>query len=391
MEQTPQNRPKNKTGYQQFYVATINFLYLTMISKQTAKTGYKWLIIPIMAILCFALTLLAAHNPAFVEKWYSQGLYPVLSGILSAISSRFPFSLADLFYVLLLALLPILIVLLAFRKISLRFTGKFVLNIVALVYLLFYLFWGLNYFRQDLNTRLGITTSATNKYEFLEVMYRLIDATNTSYIDINQLDKTKVDSSIEASYKELAETLKLDYPAGSRKDKKITLSKLFAKSGITGYYGPFFNEVHVNKEVLPVEYPVVLAHEKAHQFGVTAESEANFYAWLVCRQSKSQVLNYSANLFILRYFFSQARQLEEYPKLVSRIDPKVQKDFDKIREHWQMLRNEKYERVASKVNDTYLKTNNIEAGINDYYGVVKHVMNFSLDSGFRQQHHLAAP
>ena len=118
--------------------------------------------------------------------------------------------------------------------------GKFILNVVGLVYLLFYIFWGFNYFREDLNTRLGIETSTTNKYEFLEVMYRLIDATNKSYIDINQLNKTEIDSSIEVSYKKLAETLKLDYPAGSRKDKKITLSKLFAKSGITGYFGPFF-------------------------------------------------------------------------------------------------------------------------------------------------------
>ncbi len=371
----------------------INFLYLTMISKKNRKTRnrYKWLILPLLAVICFACTLLANHHPHFIEKWYSQALYPVLASVLSAISSIFPFSVADLFYTLLLLLIPALVVLLIIRKISFRFAGKFILNVVGLVYLLFYIFWGFNYFREDLNTRLGIETSTTNKYEFLEVMYRLIDATNKSYIDINQLNKTEIDSSIEVSYKKLAETLKLDYPAGSRKDKKITLSKLFAKSGITGYFGPFFNEVHVNKKVLPLEYPVIFAHEKAHQFGVTAESEANFYAWLVCRQSDSQVLNYSANLFILRYFFSQARQLEEYRKLVRRIDPAVQKDFDKIREHWQQLRNEKYEKVASKVNDTYLKTNKVEAGINDYYGVVKHVMNFSLDSDFQKQHHLAAP
>ena len=353
------------------------------------ENRYTWLVVPILGLLCFALTLLANQHPAFIESWYSRGFYPRLAGILSTISALFPFSLDDLLYAVLIFLIPILILLLIFKKISFAYAGKFVLNTVAAIYLTFYFFWGFNYFREDLNTRLGIETSATNKYEFLEVMNRLIDATNNSYIDIKQLDKTEIDSSIEASYKELAETLRLDYPAGSRKDKKITLSKLFAKSGITGYYGPFFNEVHVNKEVLPLEYPVILAHEKAHQFGITGESEANFYAWLVCRQSNSQVLNYSANLFILRYFFSQARQLKEYPKLVRRIDPKVQKDFDKIREHWQELRNEKYEKVASKVNDTYLKTNKVEAGIDDYYGVVKHVMNFSLDSEFQRNSNIS--
>jgi hypothetical protein len=52
------------------------------------------------------------------------------------------------------------------------------------------------------------------------------------------------------------------------------------------------------------------------------------------------------------------------------------------------LRNEKVDRVASKVNDTYLKSNKVDKGIKDYTGVVKHVMNFSLDSAFQKQHNL---
>ncbi|MBT6004138.1 MAG: hypothetical protein HOG79_00345, partial [Prolixibacteraceae bacterium] len=42
-------------------------------------------------------------------------------------------------------------------------------------------------------------------------------------------------------------------------------------------------------------------------------------------------------------------------------------------------------KVASKVNDTYLKTNKIEKGIEDYYGVVKHVMDISQDSVFQRK------
>jgi len=136
---------------------------------------------------------------------------------------------------------------------------------------------------------------------------------------------------------------------------------------------------------------VVLAHEKAHQFGVNGESEANFYAWLVCSQSDSPELNYSGNLFVLRYFFSAAQSLKEYPELVKMLDPKVQNDFNKIRKHWQALRKENYERVASKVNDAYLKSNNVEAGIDDYYGVVKHVMDFALDSVFHEKYQLQSP
>lgn len=355
------------------------------------KFRYRWIIAPVLALACFAFTQFAGANNSIIENWYSQLLYPHLAGILSAISSLFSFSLDDVFYMALVLTAPTLIALLIFRKISFAFAGKFILNLLTTVYILFYVFWGLNYFREDVNTRLQLEVSSTNKYEFLEVMNRLIDETNNNYLEIEEINKAEIDSLIEISYSKLAKTLRLSYPAGSRTDKKITFSKLFAQSGITGYYGPFFNEVHVNKHVLALEYPVILAHEKAHQFGITGESEANFYAWLVCAQSQSQVLRYSGNLLLLRYFFSQATRLEEYPQLVRKLDPRVQKDFDRIRAHWQKLRKVKYEKVASKVNDAYLKTNQIEEGIDDYYGVVKHVMDFLLDDDFQQKNKIGNP
>ncbi len=343
---------------------------------------------PALAVACFLLTIPAGKNPEWIEKWYAQGFYPVLASLLSAISSVVPFSLDDLFYLALIAMVPLLIILLILRKISFRFTGKLILNILAGTYIAFYLLWGFNYFREDLNPRLNFAITLPDKKEFLDVMEQLIEKTNASYIDLPKTNTIKIDSLVESSYKRLEDVLKINYPAGKRNDKSITFSRFFAQSGISGYYGPFFNEVHVNKEILPVEYPVILAHEKAHQFGITDESEANFYAWLVCSQSDSPELQYSGNLFILRYFFSTARGLEEDPQLVKMLDPKVQNDFDRIRKHWQELQKESYEKVAAKVNDVYLKTNKVEKGIDDYYGVVKHVMDYSLDTTFQQKYGL---
>lgn len=51
------------------------------------------------------------------------------------------------------------------------------------------------------------------------------------------------------------------------------------------------------------------------------------------------------------------------------------------------LRNEKVEKVAAKVNDAYLKTNQVEQGIRDYTGIVRHIMEFSLDTVFRESLH----
>ena len=144
----------------------------------------------------------------------------------------------------------------------------------------------------------------------------------------------------------------------------------------------------MNKKALALEYPYILAHEKAHQLGITSEAEANFYAWLVCTQSKSEHLRYSGNIMVLYHFLLQAYDLEEYETLVARIDEQVKNDIRDIQNHWRELRNERMDRAATRVNNAYLKKNKIKEGIKDYRGVVKHVMNFSLDSAFREKHNL---
>jgi hypothetical protein len=197
-----------------------------------------------------------------------------------------------------------------------------------------------------------------------------------------------VDARIEVSYKKLVPALKIKYPGGKRPAKPVTMSHFFAQAGISGYYGPFFNEVHINTYILPVEYPFILAHEKAHQLGITNEGEANFYAWLVCTNSKSKQLQYSANLHVLQYFLYQGYQLGEYDAIIAKLDKRVKKDLQKIRENWMSLRNEKIDDAASKVNDFYLKTNKIKEGVKEYSGVVKFVMDYSYDTGFQKKYGL---
>ncbi len=311
-----------------------------------------------------------------------------LPNVVSALSSIIPFSLDDLFYLILILTLIILLILPFFKKISFANSFKKILNIISGVYILFYALWGFNYFRNNLNERLGIEKQKPDTKLFSEELKNLIDTTNNTYCSFDDFDKTHIDSLVEESYKNLAPILKIDYPQGKRRPKKITFSRFFAKAGISGYYGPFFSEIHINKFVLPVEYPFVLAHEKAHQFGITSEAEANFYAWLVCANSPSKQLQYSANLQVLRFFLYQGAGLKEYPEIVKTLNENVKTDYRKIRENWEKLRNEKVDKIASKVNDTYLKTNQVKKGIDDYNDVVQLVMDFSYDSAFQQKYHL---
>jgi len=351
----------------------------------------KWLVLPLTAVAVFGLTQLAWLFPGITEKIYSRGIYPVVAILISNISRFVPFSLDDIFYALLFVALVVLIALLIFRKIRWATAGKVLLNVLASVYILFYVLWGFNYFRSDIYNRIGLKKSKANNAEFVAQLRKQVENTNKSWCTFDNWEPEKVDTRIEESYKKLAPALKIKYPAGKRRAKPITMSHFFAQAGISGYYGPFFNEVHVNSRILPIEYPFILAHEKAHQFGITNEAEANFYAWLVCTKSKSKQLQYSANLHVLQYFLYQGYKLDEYNAIIAKLDKRVKNDLKKIREHWMSLRNEKIDKAASKVNDFYLKTNKIKEGVKEYSGVVKFVMDYSNDVGFHEKHGLKRP
>lgn len=349
---------------------------------------HKWMILPVFALVTFGLTKLAYRFPAVTEKWYSQKIYPLVAKIISPVSSSIPVSLDDLFYILLIIAFLTLIILLIFKRIKLKLAGKIILNVLAATYILFYVLWGFNYFRQDLYQRLNLAKHEPDNKAFVKQLKKIVDDTNKSWCSFEKWDKKEVSFSIEKSYERLATALKINYPAGKRRAKSITVSRFFAQAGISGYYGPFFNEVHVNSYILPVEYPFVLAHEKAHQFGITSEAEANFYAWLVCTQSKSKQLQYSANLHVLQYFLYRGYLLDEYDEILKKLDKRVKKDLQLIRENWMSLRNEKIDEAASKVNDFYLKTNKIKDGVIEYSGVVKFVMDYSNDYGFQKKYKL---
>ena len=357
--------------------------------KIKASNISSWLLTVSPLFITFLATKWGARNPMSVEKLYAQGIYPVLAKYISTISNIFSFSISDVFYLSAILGFLLLICLLLFRKIKLLKAIKILFLVISIAYTTFYFFWGFNYFRADLYQRLQLKKSEANTEDFISICTKLINTTNTQNTSFKEFDKTTIDHEIETSYQQLSEILRLNFPAGKRTDKSITFSTFFAQSGISGYFGPFFNEVHVNKQILPIEYPFVLAHEKAHQLGVTSESEANFYAWLICSSSKNKQLRYSANLTILRHFLYQAYELPNYKELLTQLDEDVINDLREIQKHWQEMRNEKLNKAASRVNDAYLKTNNVKEGIKDYRGVVKHVMNFSLDSAFQEKHALA--
>jgi hypothetical protein len=148
------------------------------------------------------------------------------------------------------------------------------------------------------------------------------------------------------------------------------------KLGVNGYFGPFFNEIHLDYYLLPMDYPFVLAHEKAHQFGITSEAEANLAAYVICVKSGDMMLKYSGYQSVLLYFLKDASKMAAYKEYFNKIDKKVLQDFRFRQKYYQGLENKNLSKMQTAVNNAYLKANKIEKGVKNYDQVVSLVIDW---------------
>jgi len=329
-----------------------------------------------LAALIFLCVRFALRNPGLVEQYYSRGIYLQIAKLVSAFSRLFTFSLWDIFWMLIILSIICSLILIVLRKVKPGWYFLRLAHLFALLYTFFYLLWGFNYFRPKIEIRIGWEKPKSDETIFRSTLDSIISHCNSSYISVLPSDYQKVDSLIEESYLKNSLELGISYPNGSRRPKTMLFSSFFAKSGVSGYFGPFFNEIHLNYYLLPMEYPFVLAHEKAHQFGITNEAEANLVAFVVCITSKDHRLQYSGYVNLLTYFLSDAVSLKDIKEYIRKIDKSVILDLRFQRSHWQGLQNKTIDRVQTAANNAYLKTNHIEEGVKNYNKVVALVISY---------------
>lgn len=330
----------------------------------------------VLAFLVFIGVRLGINHSGFIEAEYSGGIYPVIAKIFSSVSHIFPFSLWDIFWLIAILLVITGLILVILKKIRAGWYILKILQVVAFLYSFFYISWGFNYFRPTIDKRLIWQKSSNNEEFFTAILDTVILKTNLNYISLASSEYVRFDSVIEDSYRRNSTDLGLNYPNGIRRPKKMIFSSFFSKTGVSGYFGPFFNEIHLNRNLLPIDYPFVLAHEKAHQFGITSEAEANFVAFVICINSDDQKVRYSACQSLLLYFLKDASNMKQYHEFFDKIDKRVIDDLKKRKKYYTGLQNENLSDMQTAANDAYLKVNKIETGVKNYDQVVALVLGW---------------
>ena len=321
--------------------------------------------------------ILVAVNIPSVAEGYSRYVYRPVAFVTGGFASLFPFvSVYDLFLTLLAAALVILVSLTIAGRFSAGRSGGIFLRAVLWLVMLFYFCWGMNYFRPGFYQRYGLEPPVATPDSFEKFAFDFISEMNEAWPDRLIYPEEKQYEAVKNGYAALEAPFRLPGYL-IRTPKYMLYSRLMAGMGIKGYIGVYFNEATVNRFLLPGQYAFTVAHELAHTLGVAGEAEANFYAFLVCSRSPEAPLRFSAYISVLPYLLGNARRVlppERYESLTCRIRPDIQNLYTEERIYWHKLYYPAAGKIQDKLYDLFLRSNRIEAGRKDYYGVIAYLM-----------------
>jgi Protein of unknown function (DUF3810) len=329
-------------------------------------------------IVAAAVAGLFAPLPApLIEAWYSRGLYPPLQRSLTAVSNLVPFALLDVAGIAALALWVAMVVRIA-RSMraapALATIASRLVVFTATSYLVFLAVWGLNYRRVPLEEKLEFDQALVTREAARALGGAAIRIVNARYTDAHAASPEL--AALVPPFDRAQRMLGADATARPGVSKRSLLGLYFRWAAIDGMTDPFFLEVIVNPDVLPIERPFVLAHEWAHLAGYADESEANFVAWLTC--AGGDALSQYSGWLALYAHVSGGLPREDRRLLAEQLDPGVRQDLIAI--NARISRSAPVVRhAAQEVYDSYLKANRVERGVLSYDAVVRLVLGTRFD------------
>lgn len=328
---------------------------------------------------------LLSYFPERVEKYYSTGLYVGISKTFRFSLGWIPFSVGDIFYSA-VVILAVRWLVLNLKKIKIQ-PFHFLLDITSafsVVYLLFHMSWGLNYYRNPLHETLGLEKDYTEE-QLLKTTRFLIKQANQMHLNLGYADSSRVQipytqkEIIQKSingYQNLSEYFpKLNYPPASVKN--TGWSEMLSYMGNSGYFNPFSHEAQINALIPMIHYPVVVAHEQAHQLGFAAENEANFLGYLASIHNEDPYFKYTGTVFALRYCLNDIyrKNPDLFYEVICDLHTGIRQNMQELQEFWQNYHGV-IEKLSEGFFDVFLKANNQSDGIKTYSYVVALIVNY---------------
>lgn len=343
-----------------------------------------------LSIITLALAFALIRLPAsFIERFYSNGIYPFFQSALTPLTNFFPFAILDAMLVALTFALPawwIVRIAKAGRNQRLKTAARLLFHTLVMAsffFLSFQLLWGFNYERRPLIEKLDYDEQRLAPESIDKLRRQTIERLNAQYKQARSAwpEESGWRARLHLSLNETVKQLGNRRSIAAAIPKTSLLNFYLSAAGIAGFVNPFGHEVILDSEILPFEKPFLLAHEWAHLAGFADESEANFVGLLACLQSDLPALQYSGLLTLHQYMpappaksspdeLMRKAAADPVPRLIA----EVLADLEAIQERENRNVNASISRAQWAVYDRFLKASGVEAGVASYSQLVRLVV-----------------
>ncbi|GAB1857384.1 DUF3810 domain-containing protein [Flavobacteriaceae bacterium MHTCC 0001] len=345
----------------------------------------KKLILALSLIPQVLLVRLLSKQPDFVDKYYSNGIYPVISKVFRYVLGWLPFSFGDLVYGL--GGFYMVWWFIKNRKRLRRDLKHWLIDVfaaVSIIYFAFHFFWGMNYYRLPLHKNLGLEADYTTE-QLVHITEQLISVSNDLHLEITKNDSVKVcmpyDKAtvfklIPKGYDNLKSTFpNLEYHPESTKQSLFSYPLTYM--GFSGYLNPLTNESQVNGIIPMYKFPTTTSHEIAHQLGYAAENEANFIGFMAASNSDDIYMKYCGYTFGLRFCLNEIYRRDEclFEDMLANVNAGILKNYEESRKFWEAHENP-LEPFFKLLYGNFLKANNQSKGMESYSYVVALLVNY---------------
>ena len=319
-----------------------------------------WLLVP--GVVAFVLTMLARANPDACEELFSRGAYPWIVILVICMIVHY------------------IMRIITRRGERSRYLYRLItsaLGIISIAFFLYAMLCGLNYYRHTFAQNEGFEVRESTAQELTDLCNDLVTELNTTRAELGDDMQAHIDerggfAGYAVRSVDEMKTIAEQYPTLERpvysQPKPVTLfSQLMSYGDITGMYFAFTVESNIN--TLPPFYtiPATMGHELAHQCGYMREDEANFIAYLACKQSGDALIRYSGYSLAYSYALSALAQTDEdAARAVSaQLSDEVRADRMESMEFWAEYEGP-FRTFAQQANDAYLKANDQLDGTQGY-------------------------
>lgn len=349
-----------------------------LFKKKTHKWKLLFLLLIPLAILIRKLLSLA---PEFTEMYYSRGIYKFIMQPISIITGLVPFSFAELGIIILIIYILARIIFLIIKALRLSKPNvfiPFITNIIMVGSLWFFIqvtVWNINYERLPFSENIGVTVESSSVDE-LEAMCKWhIDKTNELRQQVSEDEKGLLQ--VDGGHQSILERAQAGYTALAKqypfmegqygKPKPVLFSRIMSQFNFTGVYSCLTGEANINVDAPQMGIASTTMHEMAHQRGFAKEDEANYIAYIACMAHPDVDFQYSGSLMALQYSMNAlyAEDSDRYFNLIEYYSDSYRRDLESQSAYWQQFQG-RTQKIANKMNDTYLKLNGQEDGVKSY-------------------------